>query len=246
MWVEAGFEGVGGQRVAAEEALEERGVAEVAEHDAVAGEQELLGVDAAEAAGRPSRSRSSATARWKNGRSDAPRSMPRWPPPSSASRRTMPHELRVLLEEAEAGGDDQVDLAASPRGRARPTASSTRIGPLAEAIAEDLGVDGVLGREVVQQARPADADRLGDLVERRAVVARARRSSAGPRRGSPHASRGPVPWRPSLPAYRPGSGRNRAGPIGPPVRSPPWTSSPPCSSRTSSSGRCPVRRPAST
>ena len=128
--------------------------------------------------------------------------MPRW---RAALERLAPDhadELGVLHEEPEAGGDDVVDLAPSPSRRRRSTAVLDPLGPLGQAALEHLGVQRVLRREVVQQARPADADGLGDVVERRAVDSRDRRSSGAPRRGSPRASRARVRLSPSRPGYR--------------------------------------------
>ena len=56
--------------------------------------------------------------------------------------------------------------------------------PVGERPLEDLPVEGLLRREVVQQARAADADGLGDVVQRRAVVAVLGEARASPRPGS--------------------------------------------------------------
>jgi len=42
--------------------------------------------------------------------------------------------------------------------------------PVGQRPLEDLAVEGVLGREVVKKAGPADADSGGDVVERRPLV----------------------------------------------------------------------------
>ena len=81
-----------------------------------------------------------------------------------------PHEVGVLLEEAEARGDHVVDLV-PPVALGLLDRLLDAGGPLAEHPEEHLGVDRLLRREVVQDARPADADPRGDVVEGRAVEA---------------------------------------------------------------------------
>ena len=43
--------------------------------------------------------------------------------------------------------------------------------PVGQRALEDLAVQRLLGREMVEEARPADADPFGDVVERGTVVA---------------------------------------------------------------------------
>jgi hypothetical protein len=75
------------------------------------------------------------------------------------------------LEEVEAGGDDPVDLAPPLPGVVTLGGDLDPTEPLEERGGEDLLVDGLLRREVVQHARTADPDRFGDVVQGRAGVA---------------------------------------------------------------------------
>ena len=102
------------------------------------------------------------------------------------------HELGVLPEEAEAGDDDPLDLGPALAGVVTRRGDLDPSDPLQQGGLEDLLVDGVLGGEVVQDAGSADADALGDVVERGAVVAVLRRSLGAPRAGSPHVSTAPT------------------------------------------------------
>ena len=74
----------------------------------------------------------------------------------------------VVDEVPEAGAQDQLDLgpaALFDRHRCVETAE-----PVRQQALEHLAVERLLGREVVQQARPPDPDAGGDVVQRRALV----------------------------------------------------------------------------
>ena len=156
--LEAGLEHLLGERVATEQPLDEGQVAEVAQEGAVAGEQELLGIELAEVARRPSRARSRRRPARSRGRSATPRSTPRRAVAVEGLAADDADEVRVLPEELEAGGEHLVDLAPALASCGRPRwRSSTRPIHSTRARLEDLLVDGLLRREVVQHARPADA-----------------------------------------------------------------------------------------
>ncbi|MFM2077395.1 MAG: hypothetical protein RJA49_1285, partial [Actinomycetota bacterium] len=78
------------------------------------------------------------------------------------------HVVRVVGEEPEAGLDDHLHLLPTDLGCRDHHVEALE--PVAQQLLEHLAVQRVLGREVVQQARPADADTCGDVVQRRAVV----------------------------------------------------------------------------
>ena len=143
-------------------------VAEVAEQCSVAGQQQLLGVLPAECPGihlalevgdglvehRP----------HHGGEID--RQM------AAAVDRGAPNEadvVGIVGEVVEAGVEHQLDL--------RPALFRRRDGdrqaaePVRQEPFEDLAVERLLGGEVVEQARPANADAGSDVVERRALVA---------------------------------------------------------------------------
>ena len=93
-----------------------------------------------------------------------------------------------------------------------PAAADARLQPLdpvAEQALEDLAVQRVLGREVVQQARPADADAGGDVVQRGALVAVLAEAvqrlgeDQVARRQPPHRPCSPMHGHPSRVPYRP-------------------------------------------
>ncbi len=81
------------------------------------------------------------------------------------------HELGVILEELERGAHDPLDLRPAA-GRVRDRVVDERA-PVGEVREQDLLVERFLRREVVQEARPLDADLVGDLREagrREAVI----------------------------------------------------------------------------
>ena len=88
-----------------------------------------------------------------------------------------PHVGRVVDEELEPGPQDELDL-----GQPRSVGGDGGVEaaePVRQQALEDLAVQRLLGREVVQQAGPADADAGGDVVERRALVAGRREAGHG-------------------------------------------------------------------
>ena len=241
------------QRVAAEQALDEGHVAEVAHERGVAGEQQLLGIEPAEAAGVhlplevPDRPLEAAAAARRRGRRPA------------GSWRRAPRGARCgrtpgSPEEPEAGGDHPVDLAPALARVVTLGGDLDPTDPLDEGRVEDLLVDRLLRREVVQDARAADARPPRRCRSGRCRRSPARRSGAVPRAGSLRASCVTCVGWPRR------QGTDRRGPGGPTLRRAcapiegrevsgrvrPWTSSPPCSSRASTCARCRARRPAST
>ena len=79
-----------------------------------------------------------------------------------------PHELGVLFEETERGPQQPFDLGpalAGPDDRVLDEGF-----PVGERVEEHLAVERVLRGVMVEQARPADPDLVGDLVEARARV----------------------------------------------------------------------------
>ena len=79
-----------------------------------------------------------------------------------------PNEIRILLEEPEAGRDDEVNLL--PPLHLFGDRTLHPGSPLLEGDPEHLGVDRLLRREMMQETRTTQAHRSGDVVQRRAVV----------------------------------------------------------------------------
>ena len=142
---------------------------EVAQHRAVPGQQQLLGIVLAEDAGLHLRLEVGDAAvphrPHDGGEVDAEVG-----PGVDRLAAHQAHVFVVVGEEVETGADDQLDL--RPAGLRLSMAPAKTLEPVAEQPLEDLVVQRFLGREVVQQAGPADADAGGDVVERGAVVAR--------------------------------------------------------------------------
>ena len=158
------------QRVGAEQAAEERRVAEVGEQCAVAGDQQLPGIVA------PERARVHLLLQEPDGlveqRPQGHRQVEALQVGAAVEGLPAhePHVARVLLEEAEAGGQHDDSTFSHPSWESRAMAP-TRPAQSVRSCSKTLAVQGLLRREVVQQARSADADPFGDVVERGAVVA---------------------------------------------------------------------------
>ena len=83
-----------------------------------------------------------------------------------------PHEVGVLEEPPHGLGEHAVDVRPPLFGGGRVVDGLVdALPPVGERPLEHGLVDRVLRREVVQQARPPDADAGGDVVQRRALVA---------------------------------------------------------------------------
>ena len=76
-----------------------------------------------------------------------------------------PHEVGVGLEERERGAQHPLDLGPALDQVADRVVDDRE--PVRERLLEHRAVERVLGREVVQQARPADPDLVGDLAQAR-------------------------------------------------------------------------------
>ena len=142
---------------------------EVAEQGAVPGEQQLLGVLRGGTCRRPSPGRSSrrpgrtSGAARRRGRCRGGRRR-RWPRGAPGAR--SPGCRRSTSKPAR-----RTSSTFSQPCCSAATAASRRLEPVGQQELEHLAVQRLLGREVVQQAGPTDADAGGDVVERRALVA---------------------------------------------------------------------------
>ena len=76
-----------------------------------------------------------------------------------------PHEVGVGLEERERGAQHPLDLGPALDQVADRVVDDRE--PVRERLLEHRAVERVLRREVVQQARPADPDLVGDLAQAR-------------------------------------------------------------------------------
>jgi len=154
--------------VSFEESLEEGYVGEVRRQGAVAGEDELFGVVLAEAAVGDLTLEE--THRPLHHGPDGDTELHRHT--TAAIERLTAHEahkLRALGKEMEARRQHAVDLLPAVAGKVGGLVDADE--PVRERRFQHLAVEGVLRGEVVQETRAPDADGLGDLVQRSAVVA---------------------------------------------------------------------------
>jgi N-acetylglucosamine-6-phosphate deacetylase len=165
---ESGLERGRRQGVTADQALDEGQVAEVAEQRSVAGEEQLRWLLAAEVAcvhlplEEGARALELGAQRSAEVHAQASPTLERLSSDES-------DEVGVLHEELEARREDVIDERPSVAVRLVHRGDLDPLVPLGERQFEDLAVDGVLRREVVQEARSANAHPGGDVVERGAV-----------------------------------------------------------------------------
>src|SRR5258708_6901246 len=165
--LEPGVEGRGCERIAAKECLEERDVAEIAEQGAIAREEQLFGIVAAEPSGvhLPFEEPDGAGHEWSEDRTQAHGQA------TAPFVRLAPNEsdeVRVFHEELEPGRENPVDLDPPVFGLLGGPFDAEK--PVGQCPLKDLVIERLFGGEMVQKARPADAHRGRDVVQRRAFV----------------------------------------------------------------------------
>ena len=195
-------EKIGVERIALKEGLDERQIGEVADDRPVAADDQLLGIVATESprfhlpleeAARPLHQRLQRGAEIELEVIAALGELPT----------NQGDEIGVLREEVEGHRKHPVDLRPAILGIGDGLLDPLE--PVSRERLEDLLIEGLLARKVMEQARSADADGGGDVVQGRAGVAVRREAPKGlgqdeiPRR---HVRRSRH-WRPRLPASVP-------------------------------------------